>query len=46
MIVPGKGFAPFKSCPGDLSRGGGVAMVLDEIDTCITYTHKSSICRI
>ena len=30
MIVPGKSFAPFKSCPG----GGGV-MVLDGIDTCI-----------
>ena len=26
-------FAPFKSCPGSLSGGGG--MVLDEIDTCI-----------
>ena len=26
-------FAPFKSCPGDLSQKGG--MVFDEIDTCI-----------
>ena len=35
IIVPGGGvFAPFESCPGGLSRGGG--MVLDEIDTCIT----------
>ena len=29
----GKVFAPFKSCPGGLSRGRG--MVMDEIDTCI-----------
>ena len=28
----GRVFAPFKSCPGGLSRGG---MVMDEIDTCI-----------
>ena len=28
----GRVFAPFKSCPGGLSRG----MVMDEIDTCIT----------
>ena len=32
----GKGFVPFKSCPGSLSQGG---MVLDEIDTCILKRH-------
>ena len=37
MIVPGRVFAPFKSCPGGLSQGG---MVLDEIDTCIIGSQK------
>ena len=30
-------FAPFKSCPRGLSRGGG--RELDEIDTCISHRH-------
>ena len=33
----GRVFAPFKSCPRGLSRGG----VMDEIDTCITYRYQS-----
>ena len=33
MIVPGRVFAPFRSCPGG---GGGGRMVTDETDTCIS----------
>ena len=32
----GRVFAPFESCLGGLSRGGGGGMVLDEVDSCIT----------
>ena len=39
---PGRGvFAPSKSCPGFVRRGG-----LDEIDTCISHRHvKSDMAR-
>ena len=31
-------FAPFKSCPGGLSRGG--RLILDKIATCINESTK------
>ena len=34
----GRVFAPFKLCPGGLSRGVGVGVITDEIDTCITVS--------